>query len=180
MGYFSHDKAERDNNRVNGTAAEAKGKASNASGGAKTSANAVTTLGAGTLITGNVICEGSAQIFGRVVGDIEASQVVVGDGAEVEGNITAHDIAISGTFKGTIRGHHVRMKGAALVDGEVFSQSLTVEENVQFEGVSRRLEKPIELQSCAQAGAMKTASISVLRAGSGSGSLSASLSGPSI
>jgi hypothetical protein len=39
----------------------------------------------------------------------------------------------------------------------VFSTSLTIGENVQFEGVSRRLDKPIELPTCTQAGGEKTA-----------------------
>jgi cytoskeletal protein CcmA (bactofilin family) len=92
-----------------------------------------------------------------VIGDIQAVEVIIGDGARVEGNITAHDVGINGAFKGTIRGNNVRLKGAATIDGEVFSKSLTVEENVQFEGVSRRLDKPIELPTCAQAGGETTA-----------------------
>jgi cytoskeletal protein CcmA (bactofilin family) len=118
---------------------------------AQHSTDVVSTFGTGTLITGNIVCDGSAQIFGRVIGDIQAAQIIIGDGARVEGNITAHDVAINGAFKGTVRSHSVKLKGAAVVDGEVFSKSLTVEENVQFEGLSRRLEKPIELTSSAQA-----------------------------
>lgn len=104
------------------------------------------------LITGNIVCEGAARIFGRVIGDVQAVEVVIGEGARVEGNITAHEIAIEGAFKGIVRGHSVRLKGNASVDGEIYSKSLTVEENVLFEGVSRRLDKSIELPSCAQAG----------------------------
>ena len=80
----------------------------------------------------------------------------------------AHEVGITGAFKGTIRGNNVRLKGAAKVDGEVFSKSLTVEENVQFEGISRRLEKPVELQSPAQADGLKP----VLVSAAGSGSMS--------
>jgi cytoskeletal protein CcmA (bactofilin family) len=110
-------------------------------------ADTVSTLGAGMVITGNIVCEGSAQIFGRVLGDIQAMHVMIGDGARVEGNITAHEVGINGEFKGTIRAHNVKLRGAAVIEGEVFSKSLAVEENVQFEGMSRRLEKPIELPS---------------------------------
>lgn len=113
----------------------------------KNVAETVSTLGPGMLITGNITCDGSAQIFGRVIGDIQAKEIVVGEGARVEGNITAHEVSIHGSFKGTIRGTNVRLKGAASVDGEIFSKSLTVEENVLFEGLSRRLDKPVELQT---------------------------------
>ena len=110
----------------------------------------VSTFGPATLITGNIVCDGAVEIFGRVIGDIQAAQISIGDGAQVEGNVTAHDVAVSGMFKGTVRGQNVKLKGNARIDGEIYSKSLTVEENVQFEGVSRRLDKPIELASSAQ------------------------------
>ena len=51
----------------------------------------VSTLGPGMLITGNIVSEGATQIFGRVIGDIQAAQILIGDGAQVEGNVTAHE-----------------------------------------------------------------------------------------
>jgi cytoskeletal protein CcmA (bactofilin family) len=127
---------------------------------AHTASDMVSKFGAGTLITGNIVCDGTAEIFGRVLGDIQAAQITVGDGAQVEGNITANDVAICGTFNGTVRAQNVKLKGNAKVDGEIFSKSLTVEENVQFEGMSRRLDKAIELQTSAQAASTAQATMS--------------------
>jgi len=118
---------------------------------AHSAAEMVSKFGAGTLITGNIDCDGAAEIFGRVLGDIQAAQIAVGEGAQVEGNITANDVSISGSFNGIVRAQNVRLRGNAKVDGEIFSKSLTIEENVQFEGMSRRLDKTIELQTSAQA-----------------------------
>lgn len=159
MGYFSQDRSSRINGHGNGTGGEAKVKEAAAE---KNPAETVSTLGFGMLVTGNIACEGTTQIFGRVIGDIQARQVIIGEGGEVEGNIAAHDIAISGTFKGVVRGHNVRLKDAATVDGEVFSRSLTVEENVRFEGVSRRLEETIDLPSCAQTSPLKNMPLTML------------------
>ena len=166
MGYFSQAKTGRDGNGRNQTGAEA-GPGEAAAVG-KNSIDTVSTLGPGMLITGNIVSEGATQIFGRVIGDIQAAQILIGDGAQVEGNITAHEVGITGAFKGTIRGNNVRLKGAARIDGEVFSKSLTVEENVQFEGISRRLEKSVELRSPAQADASKPLLVSRTDAGSAS------------
>jgi cytoskeletal protein CcmA (bactofilin family) len=163
VGYFNQAKAADGKNGLNGTAPN--GKTTEPVTGTKTPAAAVSTLGPGMLITGNIVCEGSAQIFGRVIGDIQAVEVIIGDGARVEGNITARDVGINGAFKGTIRGNNVRFKGTASVDGEVFSKSLTVEENVQFEGVSRRLDKAIELPTCAQAVGETTVPTAPIKAG---------------
>ncbi len=145
MSYFSSQaKAGRDKTPVTGNGASAHTQPVMA---ARSGTNTVSTIGPGMAITGNIVCEASAHIFGRVTGDIQAVEVVIGDGAQVEGNVTAQDVTINGAFKGTVRGNAVRLKGAATIDGEIYSRSLTVEENVQFEGVSRRLDQPVALPS---------------------------------
>jgi cytoskeletal protein CcmA (bactofilin family) len=145
LSYFSSQgKAGHDKVPVNGGIAPVQAERAVV---AKTGANTVSTIGPGMAITGNIVCEAAAHIFGRVTGDIQAVEVVIGDGAQVDGNITAQDVTINGMFKGTVRGTAVRLKGAAKIDGEIYSRSLTVEENVQFEGVSRRLDQPVALPS---------------------------------
>ena len=93
------------------------------------------------IITGQLRCPG-LQIFGRVTGEIQASHLVICEGAKVEGEIIAQETVIQGTFNGTIHGDGVDRQG--LVDGEIFDKSLVIEPNVQFEGVSRRLDRTVE------------------------------------
>ena len=110
-------------------------------------ADTVSVLGRGMLVTGNITCSGSMQILGRVNGDIHATSLNIGEGAQVEGNVTAQDIVIHGKFKGTIHANNVRLQGTAAVDGEILNKSLTIEQNALFEGVSRRLDKAVEAPS---------------------------------
>lgn len=143
MAYFSPSKAEREK-----TLSPTDGQArfdERAPG--KSSPDVVSALGRGMLVTGNIVCAGSVQIFGRVVGDIHASHLVICEGAHVEGNVTAQEAVIQGLFKGTIHANSVKLQSTAVVDGEILKQSLTIEPNAQFEGVSRRLEKTIEAPS---------------------------------
>jgi cytoskeletal protein CcmA (bactofilin family) len=111
----------------------------------------VSTLGHGMVITGNIVCAGAMHVFGRVVGDIHASQLVICEGAKVEGKIIAPDLVVQGEFKGTISGNNVKLQGSAVVDGEIFNKSLTIEQNALFEGVARRLDKPVAPPSAGQA-----------------------------
>jgi hypothetical protein len=37
-----------------------------------------------------------------------------------------------------------------LVEGEIYNKSLTIEQNAQFEGVARRLDKAVEMPSASQ------------------------------
>src|SRR5262245_4477948 len=46
-------------------------------------------IGSGMSIVGKIDCNGPAQVFGRVEGELRASDLVIGDGAEIEGNIVA-------------------------------------------------------------------------------------------
>lgn len=153
MSYFTAAKAGREKTTGNGAVGEVRpGETSTA----QASFDSISTLGPGIVITGNIICDGATQIFGQVTGDIQAAQIVIGDGARVEGNLVALEVAINGTFKGTVRGNNVKLRGTARVEGEIFSKSLAVEENVQFEGMSRKLEKPIDAAAIAQPATVKT------------------------
>jgi cytoskeletal protein CcmA (bactofilin family) len=115
------------------------------------SPEAVSTLGRGMLITGNVTCVGAVQVLGRVTGDIHATTLTVGEGAHVDGNVIAQEMIVHGSFKGTIHANTVKLQNRATVEGEIFNKSLTIEQNAQFEGVARRLEKAVEPPTSEQA-----------------------------
>src|SRR5262249_62129736 len=52
---------------------------------------------------GNIECNGLAQVFGRIEGQLSASDLLISDGAQVEGSIIAQDVTVCGRVKGTIR-----------------------------------------------------------------------------
>jgi cytoskeletal protein CcmA (bactofilin family) len=110
----------------------------------------VSTLGPGLLVTGNVVCTGSVQIFGRVIGDIHAARLLICKGADVQGTVMAQEAVIEGEFKGTIHSNSVKLQTTAVVEGEIFKQSLVIEQNAQFEGVARRLATPVEVPTAEQ------------------------------
>jgi cytoskeletal protein CcmA (bactofilin family) len=106
MSIFSHSKGEP-NKSLNGSEGAAKPNTAPTSG--KKSPDMVSTLGPAMQVTGNIVCEGSLQIFGRVIGDIHVSNLVICEGARVEGNIIAHEASIHGVFKGNIHGNKVKL-----------------------------------------------------------------------
>src|SRR5262249_60666244 len=60
-------------------------------------------IGSGMAIVGNIECNGPAQVFGRIKGELRASDLLIGDGAQVEGSVIAQDVTVCGRVKGTIR-----------------------------------------------------------------------------
>jgi cytoskeletal protein CcmA (bactofilin family) len=137
LNYFTPSKNQRD-------AAPFKDVEPKLNGGPGSSPDILSTFGAGMTITGNIVCAGALQIFGRVNGEIQASHLLICEGAKVEGKIVAQETVIEGAFNGTVHANSVKLQGRATVDGEIFNKSLVIEPNVQFEGVARRLDRSVE------------------------------------
>ena len=108
---------------------------------------AISSIGSGLSIVGKIVGHGALVIFGHVEGELHASTIQISDGAQVEGNIIAEELTIGGRVKGTIRANRVKLNSTAVVEGDIYHRSLAIEENAQFEGMSKRQEKPIETPS---------------------------------
>jgi len=156
VNYFSQPKGAREV-KLKETAVEPKVESRTEAPSVKSAQDVLSTFGHGMLVTGNVVCTGALQIFGRVTGEIHAAKVVICEGAKVEGKIRAQDVVIQGEFLGTVHANSVKLQSTAKVDGEVFNKQLSIEQNALFEGVSRRLERPIEPPSADQVSGAKPA-----------------------
>jgi cytoskeletal protein CcmA (bactofilin family) len=101
-------------------------------------------IGSDMSIVGNIACNGPAQVFGRIEGELHASDLLIGDGAQVKGNVIAQEVTVCGRVTGTIRADRVRLRDGGAVEGDIFHRSLSIDENSLFEGSSRRVENPTE------------------------------------
>jgi len=104
-------------------------------------------IGSGMSVVGNIECNGPAQVFGRVKGELRASDLLIGDGAQIEGSVIAQDVTVCGRVKGTIRAVRVKLQDGGAVEGDIFHRSLSIDENSLFEGSSRRVENPTDAPS---------------------------------
>src|SRR5262245_23498323 len=77
----------------------------------------------GLSIVGKIVGQGKLAIFGHVEGEVHASTVQIGDGAQVEGDIVAEELTIGGRVKGTIHANRVRLNSTAVVDGDTNPRS---------------------------------------------------------
>ena len=93
------------------------------------------------MIVGKIVGQGRLSILGHVEGEVQASTIQIGDGAQVEGNIVAEELTIGGRVKGTIHANRVKLNSTAVVEGDIYHRSLAIEENAQFEGMSRRRQE---------------------------------------
>jgi len=116
------------------------------SGGATSRPETICSIGSGTSIVGNITCDGPAQFYGHIEGEVRGSELLIGEGAEVVGNVVAQEVTIRGRIKGTIRAVRVKLQATGAVEGDIFHRSLSVEDTALFEGSSRRVENPTEMQ----------------------------------
>jgi cytoskeletal protein CcmA (bactofilin family) len=107
-------------------------------------AETISTLGPGMAIIGKIDCQGTLQIFGRIEGELRATKVLIGSGAQFDGNVIAEGVTIDGRLKGTIHATRVSLQANAVVDGDIFHRVLSIDENAHFEGSSRRVENPTD------------------------------------
>jgi cytoskeletal protein CcmA (bactofilin family) len=112
-----------------------------------TKAGMASCIGSDMSIVGKIECNGPAQVFGRIEGEVRASDLQINDGAQVEGSVIAQNVTIYGRVKGTIRAARVKLKDGGAVEGDIFHRSLSIDESSQFEGSSRRVENPTDPSS---------------------------------
>jgi cytoskeletal protein CcmA (bactofilin family) len=116
-----------------------------------TKAGMASCIGSDMSIVGNIECKGPAQVFGRIEGEVRASDLQINDGAQVEGSVIAQNVTVCGRVKGTIRAVRVKLQNGGAVEGDIFHRTLSIDENSQFEGSSRRVENPTEPSSSVDA-----------------------------
>ena len=97
------------------------------------------TLRAEAPIIGNIVCDGPWEILCSIEGELRGTEITIAAGATVVGSVVARDLTVRGRVTGTIRAVNVKLRGAAAVDGDIFHQTLLVEEDAAFDGFSRTL-----------------------------------------
>src|SRR5262245_15338231 len=59
-----------------------------------TKAGTASCIGSDMSIVGKIDCNGPAQVFGRIEGEVRASDLQISDGAQVEGNVIAQAVTV--------------------------------------------------------------------------------------
>jgi cytoskeletal protein CcmA (bactofilin family) len=98
-------------------------------------------------ITGNVTSKGELHLDGQVQGDVHCVALVLGENAQIEGNVVAEDVMVRGRLIGSVRALRVKLQSKSHVEGNLFHKSLSIEQDTHFEGESRPSEDPLSSSS---------------------------------
>jgi len=100
---------------------------------------AISSIGSDMSIVGKILCDAPVEVLGHIVGELRGTHLMIGEGARVEGSVAAQEVTVLGRIKGTIRAVQVKLLGRASVEGDIFHQRLSMEEETSFAGSSRPL-----------------------------------------
>jgi cytoskeletal protein CcmA (bactofilin family) len=98
--------------------------------------NSHNTIGAGTVINGEINIEGNVRIDGTINGNvISTGKIVLGPSGTIIGEIECKQVTISGNVKGRIIAHElISVKATANLDGDVFYNKIEVDNGAIING----------------------------------------------
>ncbi len=96
----------------------------------------VSVIAPGMTILGDVKCDGTVRVEGKIEGSIKATKsVVVGKGGRITGDIETQDVVVAGTVVGTVVGaSRVELQETCKIEGDIRSRRVKLEEGGQIEG----------------------------------------------
>lgn len=96
----------------------------------------VSVVAPGMTILGDVTCDGTVRVEGKIEGSIKATKsVVVGKGGRITGDIETQDVVVAGTVIGTVSGaSRVELQETCKIEGDIRSRRVKLEEGGQIEG----------------------------------------------
>ena len=100
-------------------------------------------ISADLTVTGTLVSSGDIQIDGVVEGDVRSVGLVIGEKAEIHGEILAEDIIVRGRVMGRIRAHKVQLSSTSHVEGDILHEAFAVEAGAFFEGNCRHSDNPL-------------------------------------
>ena len=88
------------------------------------------TLAAGTTVKGDIVTETDFRLDGKIEGNVNCSgKIVIGPKGNVTGNIvSANAVQVSAKLV---------LKATAVIQGDIFAQTLEIEPNARFNGVCK-------------------------------------------
>jgi len=110
-------------------------------------ATAPSIISADLIVTGTLVSNGDIQIDGIVEGDVRSVGLVIGEKAEIHGEILAEDVTVRGRVIGRIRARKVQLSATSHVEGDILHEAFAVEAGAFFEGNCRHSDNPLGEES---------------------------------
>ena len=126
-------------NKADSDQASQSGQVESFRGNVRTS-GAPSIISADLKVVGDLTCSGDIQIDGTIEGDVKSKTVTVGEGAQINGSISAETVNIRGSVSGETRATTVLVSKSARVEGDIIHEQLSIESGAYLDGYCRRMD----------------------------------------
>lgn len=102
----------------------------------KFSQEAITSIiGEDAIINGELNSNTSIRVDGKVIGNISAQNlIIVGEKAEIKGNLNSASIIVFGTLIGNIEATEIQLKKTGIVNGDISVAIIEIEKGGRYNG----------------------------------------------
>ena len=97
-------------------------------------------ISAETMLKGEIHCQGELHLDGQVEGSVVAHRLVIGETAQVKGDIQADSVRVCGKLEGNISAREVVLTATARMTGDISHETLSLEPGARFGGAVRHVE----------------------------------------
>ncbi len=99
-------------------------------------AKSVNTIGAGTIVKGDITSDGDFRIVGKLIGTIQSKgKVVIGKNGSVEGDVFCKNADVSGIVIGTMKVDELlSLTSSSSLEGQVSVGKISIEAGAKFSG----------------------------------------------
>jgi cytoskeletal protein CcmA (bactofilin family) len=91
-------------------------------------------IGPDVVVTGNVHASADLHIEGRVEGDLDCGNLVLGGEATIQGMVRAETARIAGGIEGSVAIRQLVVESSARISGDVDYESISIENGAQIDG----------------------------------------------
>jgi len=92
-------------------------------------------VGADSEVTGDFVVKGILRVDGKIIGKIEADQVILTETAFMLGDILAKCIIVDGKVEGNLKAtDRLEINPNGRIKGDIFTQKLLMADGAEFDG----------------------------------------------
>lgn len=100
----------------------------------RTAPGGFSVLGPDVVITGNLRATADLHIEGRIEGDLDCGNLVIGADATVQGQVRAESARIAGTVEGSVAIRQLAVESSARITGDVEYETISLENGAHIDG----------------------------------------------
>jgi cytoskeletal protein CcmA (bactofilin family) len=100
----------------------------------KTGTTGFSVIGPDVVVTGNVQASADLHIEGRIEGDVQCGNLVLGSDATVKGQVRGESARLAGAIEGSVAIRQLTIEASAKITGDVEYESISIENGARIDG----------------------------------------------